>query len=102
MLGFVEPSYVLTRLATRPGPTNVAWRLMGEKLRLSPWRPKPERNCNRRTLYFSLILVKSLQLRGRRQIAEPRKSCLVRVIVFLALCFLYLSFLTGSKFGLNS
>ena len=30
MLGFVEPSYVMTRLATRPGPTNVAWRLMGE------------------------------------------------------------------------
>ena len=25
----------------------------------------------------------SLQLRGRRQIAEPRKYCLVRVIVFL-------------------
>ena len=36
-------------------------------------------------LYFSssLIIVKSLQLRGRRQIAEPRKYCLVHVIVFL-------------------
>ena len=32
---------------------------------------------------FSLIIVKSLQLRGRRQIAKPRKYCLVRVIVFL-------------------
>ena len=61
-----------------------------------------ERNCNCRTLYFSLILVKSLQLRGRRQIAEPHKSCLVHVIVFLVLCFLYLLFLTGSEFGLNS
>ena len=27
--------------------------------------------------------MKSLQLHGRRQIAEPRKYCLVRVIVFL-------------------
>ena len=31
---------------------------------------------------FSLIIVKSLQLYGRRQITEPRKYCLVRVIVF--------------------
>ena len=35
------------------------------------------------TLYSSLIIVISLQLRGHRQIAEPRKYCLVRVIVFL-------------------
>ena len=35
------------------------------------------------TLYSSLIIVKSLQLRGRRKIAKPRKYCLVRVIVFL-------------------
>ena len=35
------------------------------------------------TLYSSLIIVISLQLRGRRQIAEPRKYCLVPVIVFL-------------------
>ena len=34
-------------------------------------------------MYSSLIIVISLQLRGRRQIAEPRKYCLVRVIVFL-------------------
>ena len=40
-----------------------------------------EKHCSN-TLYFSLIIVKSLQLRGRRQIAEPRKYCLVRVIVF--------------------
>ena len=31
-----------------------------------------------------------MQLRGRRQIAEPRKYCLVRVIVFFDVCFLYL------------
>ena len=42
------------------------------------------------TIVFSLIIVKSLQLRGRRQIAEPRKYCLVRVIVFFSVCFLYL------------
>ena len=42
------------------------------------------------TLYFFLIIVKSLQLCGRRQIAEPRKYCLVRVIVFFDVCFLYL------------
>ena len=35
------------------------------------------------TLYYSLIIVISLQLRGCRQIAEPRKYCLVHVIVFL-------------------
>ena len=42
------------------------------------------------TIVFSLIKVKSLQLRGRRQITEPRKYCLVRVIVFFGVCFLYL------------
>ena len=35
------------------------------------------------TLYSSLIIVISLQLRGRRQNVEPRKYYLVRVIVFL-------------------
>ena len=42
------------------------------------------------TIVFSLIIVKSLQLCGRRQIAKPRKYCLVRVIVFFDVCFLYL------------
>ena len=42
------------------------------------------------TIVFSQIIVKLLQLRGRRQIAEPRKYCLVRVIVFFDVCFLYL------------
>ena len=35
------------------------------------------------TCNFSLIIVKSLQLCGCRQIAEPHKYCLVRVIVIL-------------------
>ena len=55
-------------------------------------------------MYFSLIIVKSLQLRGRRQIAEPRKYCLVRVIVFLwrvfSLFFFFFLFLTGWEFKL--
>ena len=38
------------------------------------------------SLYSSLIIVISLQLRGRRQIAEPRKYCLVREIVFFLAC----------------
>ena len=38
---------------------------------------------------FSLIIVKSLQLRERRQIAKPRKYYLVRVIVFFGVYFLY-------------
>ena len=42
------------------------------------------------TIVFSLIIVKSLQLRKRRQIAEPHKYCLVRVIVFFGVYFLYL------------
>ena len=32
---------------------------------------------------FSLIIVKSLQFCGHRQIVEPRKYCLVHVIIFL-------------------
>ena len=57
-------------------------------------------NICSRTLYFSLIIVKSLQLRGRRQIVEPRKYCLVRVIAFFGVCFLYFFlFLIGWDFG---
>ena len=44
--------------------------------------------------------MKSLQLRGRRQIAKSRKYCLMRVIVFFGMCFLYFFFLTGWEFGL--
>ena len=46
------------------------------------------------SLYSSLIIVISLQLRGRRQIAEPRKYCLVRVIVFLWGVFFSLIFVS--------
>ena len=49
-----------------------------------------------RTLYFSLIIVKSLQLRGRKQIAEPRKYCLVCVIIFFYMSFFYF---ISHKFG---
>ena len=42
------------------------------------------------TIVSPYLIVKSLQLRGHRQIAEPRKYCLVRVIVFFGMCFLYL------------
>ena len=46
------------------------------------------------------FIVKSLQLCGRRQIAEPRKYCLVRVIVFFDVCFsLFVLFLTSWDFG---
>ena len=39
-------------------------------------------------LYSSLIIVKSPQICGHRQIAEPRNYCLVRVIVFFfGVCF---------------
>ena len=54
-------------------------------------------------MYFSLIIVKSLQLRGRRQIAEPRKYCLVRVIVFSLACVFSICFVSHRLgFRLNS
>ena len=43
---------------------------------------------------FSLIIVKSLQFGGRRQIAEPRKYCLMRVIVFLGRVFFSIYFVS--------
>ena len=57
-------------------------------------------------MYSSLIIVKSLQLRGRRQIAEPRKYCFMRVTFLLFFFFfsfwhvfsLFL-FLTSWEFG---
>ena len=52
------------------------------------------------TIVFPYFVVKSLQLRGCRQIAEPRKYCLVRVIVFLWRVFsLFVLFLIGWNFG---
>ena len=41
------------------------------------------------TIVSPYFIVKSLQLRERRQIAEPQ-YCLVRVIVLFGVCFLYL------------
>ena len=41
------------------------------------------------TIVSPYFIGKSLQLRGRRQIAEPCKYFLVRVIVFFGVCFLY-------------
>ena len=55
------------------------------------------------TIVSPYFIVKSLQLRGRRQTAKPHKYCLVRVIVFFGMCFLYLFlFLIGWDFWLNS
>ena len=42
------------------------------------------------TIVSPYFIVKSLQLRRRRQIAELWKYCLVRAIVFFGVCFLYL------------
>ena len=42
------------------------------------------------TIIFPYFIVKFLQLRGRRQIAESRKYYFVHVIVFFGVCFLYL------------
>ena len=54
------------------------------------------------TMYSSLIIVKSLQLRGRRKIAEPRKYCLVRVIVFSLTCVFSICFVSHRlEFWLN-
>ena len=55
-------------------------------------------------VFFSLIIVKSLQLRGRRQIAEPRKYCLVRVIVFSLACvfsIFYLFIFVSHRLGIS-
>ena len=59
-----------------------------------------ENICNR-TVYctFFLIIVKSLQFRKRRQIAEPRKYCLVHLITFFGVCFLY--FFCFSQVGIS-
>jgi len=52
---------------------------------------------------FSLIVVKFLQRRGRRQIAKSCKYCLMHVIVFLWHVFsLFFLFLTGWEFQVDS
>ena len=60
------------------------------------------KNCSRIFVFFFLIIVKSLQLCGRRQIAEPRKYCLVRVIILFGVCFLYFFVSHRLGFRLNS
>ena len=110
---------------TQPNPNNVAWFLMGDFLRLSAWSGGLGAGCKNHFwwlgfyyccrlekvwntvlshLYFFMIIVKSLQLHGRRQIAESCKYCLVRMIVIFGMCFLYFSFLflTGWEFRVNS
>ena len=66
------------------------------------WDRERKKKLYCRTLYFSPITVKSLQLRGHRQITEPRKYCLVRVIVFFffGVCFLYFCFSQVGNFRL--
>ena len=66
-----------------PTQNDVAWFLIGDFLL--------------HFVFFSLIIVKSLQFRGHRQIAESHKYCLVRVIFFFfSMCFLYF---VSHKFG---
>ena len=50
---------------------------------------------------FFLIIVKSLQFRRRRQIAELRKYCFVYVIVFFGVCFLYFFFFVSHRLGIQ-
>ena len=45
--------------------------------------------------------MKSLQLRGCRQIAEPHKYCLVHVIVFFGVYFLYFFFFVSHRLGIR-
>ena len=60
---------------------------------------REKKNTIAALLYSSLIIVKSLQLRGHRQIAEPRKYCLVHVIVFFGVCFFY--FFVSHRLGIR-
>ena len=60
---------------------------------------REKKNTVAALLYSSLIIVKSLQLHGHRQIAESRKYCLVRVIVFFGVCFFY--FFVSHRLGIR-
>ena len=124
-------SLVLFDSVWRLNLNNIAWFLMGDLLRLSPWSEGLGRQarlahcgtafCNQDflvwcgccviyiyienivtascTLYYSLIIVISLQLRGHRQIAEPRKYCLMRDFFFFGVCFLY--FFVSHRLGIQ-
>ena len=61
-----------------------------------------EKNCSCTLYFFFLIIVKSQQLHGHRQIAEPRKYCLVHLIAFFGVCFLYIFVSHRLGFRLNS
>ena len=54
------------------------------------------------TIVSPYFIVKSLQLRGYRQIAEPYKYCLVRVIVFFGVVFSICFVSHRLEFWLNS
>ena len=91
----------------RLGPTGPSWTLGDQGFMEWCYRVlyKREKRLQLQfcTLYSSLIIVKSLQLHGRRQIAEPHKYCLVHVIVCLWRVFsLFVLFLTGWDFQFNS
>ena len=51
------------------------------------------------TIVSPYFIVKSLQLRGCRQIAEPRKYCLVRDYFLWCVFSLFVLFLTDWNFG---
>ena len=64
-------------------------------------REKKKKKIVAATCNSSLVIVKSLQLRRGRQIAESRKYFLVHIIVFLWRVFsLFFLFLTGWEFSL--
>ena len=54
------------------------------------------------TIVSPYFIVKFLQLCGHKQIVEPRKYCLVHVIVFFGVCFLYLFCFSQVEIWLNS
>ena len=68
------------------------------------WRRRPiglchflERKLYCHTLYFSLRIVKFLQLRGCRQIAQPCKYCLV--CDYFSLAYNFFSIVASHGFG---
>ena len=121
MLGFVESSYVWsswwldpTRMIWRGFQWEIFWGLVhraeawacAQDLENVFWwlgfcccsfweKKKKKKKLYCCTLYFSLIIVKSLQLYECKQIAELCKYCLVRVIVFLWCVFSLFLFFTG-------
>ena len=62
---------------------------------------KRDKNNTATLCIFSLIIVKSLQLHGRRQIAESCKYCRVRVIIFFLRVFSLFGFSQVWEFRVN-